>query len=64
MCSKLATNRQHFTMVTPHETKALHPYAMYYSSYDDGTTALILSLTGVALMVVTTVSMLVAFRVL
>jgi len=36
----------------------------YYSSHDDGTTALILSLTGVALMVVTIVSMLAAFRVL
>ena len=61
---RLATNYRHFTMVTPHETRVVHPHAIPYGSYDEDTMALVLALTGLALMAVATVSMLIAFSVL
>ena len=63
MYSKYTTNCQHFSQLTHHETKALHPCATAYRA-DEDTTALILALTGIGLMVVTIVSMLITFRVL
>jgi len=64
MYSKMTPNRQHLTAFRHHETKAFHAHAVPYRSHDEDTTALFLALTGVALMVVTVVSTLVAFRVL
>lgn len=61
---RLAPNYRHFTMVTPHNTKVVHPHAIPYGSYDEDTLALFLALTGLALMAVATVSMLIAFSVL
>jgi hypothetical protein len=61
---RLAANYRHFTMVTPHETKVVHPRAIPYGSYDEDTMALVLALTGLALMAVATISMLIAFSVL
>jgi len=51
-------------MVTPHETKVVHPRAIPYGSYDEDTMALVLALTGLVLMAVATISMLIAFSVL
>lgn len=51
-------------MVMPHETLVIHPNAMPYGSHDEDTMALVLALTGLALMAVATVSMLIAFAVL
>ena len=39
---RLAANYRHFTMVTPHDTKVVHPHAIPYGSYDEDTMALIL----------------------
>lgn len=61
---KLAANYRHFTMVTPHQTKVVHPHAIPYGSYDEDTMALLLAFAGLALMAVATVSMLIAFSVL
>ncbi|MGC2301833.1 hypothetical protein [Candidatus Binatus sp.] len=61
---RLAANYRHFTMVSPHETRVVHPHAMPYGSYDEDTMALVLALTGLALMAVATVSILIAFSVL
>ena len=61
---RLAGNYRHFTMVTPHQTKVVHPHAIPYGSYDEDTTALVLALTGLTLMAIATVSMLIAFSVL
>lgn len=61
---RLAAKYRHFTMVTPHDTKVVHPHAIPYGSYDEDTMALILAFTGLALMGVATVSMLIAFSVL
>lgn len=61
---RLAANYRHFTMVTTHETRVVHPHAMPYGSYDEDTMALVLALTGLALMAVATVSILIAFSVL
>jgi hypothetical protein len=61
---RLAANYRHFTRVTPHETKVVHPHAIPYGSYDEDTVALALALISLALMVVTTFSMLVAFSIL
>jgi hypothetical protein len=61
---KLATNYRHFTRVTPHDTKAVHPRAIPYGSFDEDTVALILAMTTLALMAVATVTLLVAFKVL
>jgi hypothetical protein len=63
MYSKLPTNHKHFAPFTVHETKALHPCAKVYR-IDEDTTALALAMTGLALMVVTVVSMLVAFKII
>ena len=41
---RLAANYRHFTMVTPHETRVVHPHAMPYGSYDEDTMALVLAL--------------------
>jgi hypothetical protein len=64
MDPRLVTDYRHFTMVTPHDTKVVHARAIPYGSYDEDTTALVLALTGLALMAATTVSMLIAFSVL
>jgi hypothetical protein len=61
---RLAANCRHFTMITPHETKLVHPHAIPYRSYDEDSLALFLALIGLALMAVATVSMLIAFSVL
>ena len=61
---KLATNYRHFTRVTPHDTKTVHPRAIPYGSFDEDTVALILAMTTLALMAVATVTLLVAFKVL
>jgi hypothetical protein len=61
---RFATNCRHFTRITPHETKVVHARAIPYGSYDEDTAALTLALIGLALMVVTILSMLVAFSVL
>jgi hypothetical protein len=61
---RLAANYRHFTMVAPHETLMVHPHAIPYGSYDEDTLALVLALTGLALMAVATFSMLIAFAVL
>jgi hypothetical protein len=61
---RLAANYRHFTMITPHETKVVHPRAIPYGSYDEDTMALILAFSGLALTAVATVSMLIAFSVL
>ncbi|MFZ2061633.1 MAG: hypothetical protein WAU82_11525 [Candidatus Binatus sp.] len=61
---RFAADYRHFTMVMPHETLVIHPNAMPYGSHDEDTMALVLALTGLALMAVATVSMLIAFAVL
>jgi hypothetical protein len=61
---RLAGNYRHFTMITPHDTKVVHPHAIPYGSYDEDTMALVLAITGLTLMAVATVSMLIAFSVL
>jgi len=61
---RFAGNYRHFTMITPHDTKVVHPHAIPYGSYDDDTMAIILAFTGLALMAVATVSMLIAFSVI
>jgi hypothetical protein len=61
---KLARNYRHFTRVTPHETKAVHPQAIPYGSYDEDTAALTLALIGLALIAATTLSMLFIFGIL
>jgi hypothetical protein len=61
---KLALNYRHFTRITPHDTKIVHPRAIPYGSYDEDTMALILALSGLAVMIATTLSMLIAFSVL
>jgi hypothetical protein len=61
---RLAGNYRHFTMITPHDTKVVHPHAIPYGSYDDDTMAVILAFTGLVLMAVATVSMLIAFSVI
>ena len=64
MDPKLAANYRHFTKVTPHDTKIVRARAIHYGSYDEDTTALTLAMIGLALMVATTISMLLAFSVL
>ena len=64
MDPRLASDYRHFTMVKPHDTKVAHARALHYGSYDEDTAALVLAMTGLALMAVTTVSMLIAFSVL
>jgi hypothetical protein len=61
---KFALNYRHFTRITPHDTKIVHPRAIPYGSYDEDTMALILALSGLAVMIATTLSMLIAFSVL
>jgi hypothetical protein len=61
---RLAANYRHFTMITPHDTKVVHPHVIPYGSYDEDTMALVLAITGLTLMAVATVSMLIAFSVL
>ena len=60
---KLATNYRHFTRFIPHDTKITHPHAIQYGSYDEDTTALTLSIVGLALMAVAIIAMLVAFSI-
>ena len=64
MDPKLPANYQHLTRVTPHDTKIVHARAIHYGSYDEDTLALTLAVIGLALMVVTTVSTLIAFHIL
>ena len=64
MSTKLAANYRHFTKVTPHDTKMVRARAIHYGSYDEDTAALTLAMIGLALMVVTVLSMLVSFSVL
>jgi len=61
---KLAAKYLHFTMVTPHDTKIVHARAIPYGSYDENTVSLVLAMVGLALMVATVASMLVALSVL
>jgi hypothetical protein len=60
--AKLAAYR-HFMRVTPNTTKVIQPGAIPYCSDDDGTAALTLALIALALMAVTTVSILFAFSI-
>jgi hypothetical protein len=64
MSTKLATNYRHFTRVTPHDTKIVRARAIHYGSYDEDTAAFTLAMIGLALMVVTVLTMLVSFSVL
>jgi hypothetical protein len=61
---KQAEIYRHFTNVMPHDTRVVHARAIHYGSYDEDTAALGLSLIGLALMIATTISLLVAFSVL
>jgi hypothetical protein len=60
---KLAAKYRHFTRFILHDTKIVHPHAIHYGSYDEDTTALTLSIVGLALMAVAIVAMLVAFSI-
>ena len=64
MRTKQAETYRHFTNVTPHETKVVHARAIPYGSYNEDTAALGLALIGLALMIATTLSLLLAFKVL
>jgi hypothetical protein len=64
MRTKSAVDCRHFTNVTPHDTKIVHARAIPYGSYNEDTAALGLALIGLALMVATTLSLLLAFKVL
>jgi hypothetical protein len=64
MYSKITPNSRHSSTFRRYQTKPLHGSAVAYRAHDDDTTALFLAFTGVALMVVTVVSMLFAFRIL
>ena len=64
MKPKHAEIYRHFTNVMPHDTKVVHARAIPYGSYNEDTAALGLALIGLALMVATTISMLLAFSVL
>jgi hypothetical protein len=61
---KLAANYRHFTRVTPHETKVVHPRAIPYGSYSEGVAIEALVLIGLAVLTTMTVSMLVAFSII
>jgi hypothetical protein len=61
---KLAANYRHFTRVTPHETKVVHPRATPYGSYSEGVAIEALVLIGLAVLTTMTVSMLVAFSII
>jgi hypothetical protein len=63
MDRRFPANCQHFTKIVPHETKASRARAIPYRAYDDDATSLILAMIGVALIVATVGSMLVAFKV-
>jgi hypothetical protein len=62
MQTKLAANYRHFTRFIPHNTKIVH-HAIRYGSYDEDTTALTLSIVGLALMAMAIIAMLVAFQI-
>jgi hypothetical protein len=64
METKMAPNYRNFTNVMPHDTKVAHARAIPYGSYNEDTAALGLALIGLALMVATTFSLLLAFKVL
>ena len=64
MRTKQAEIYRHFTNVTPHDTKVVHARAIHYGSYNEDTAALGLAMIGLALMVATTLSLLLAFKVL
>jgi hypothetical protein len=64
MKTKLATEYQHFTNVMPHDTKVVHARAIPYGSYNEDTAALGLAIIGLTLMIATTLSLLLAFKVL
>lgn len=61
---RFAPNYLHFTRVTPRDTKTVHPRTITCRAYDQDIPSLVLAMVGLALMVATTVSMLVAFSVL
>ena len=64
MESKLSTNYGHFTKVTPHETKVVHPRAIRYGSYSDDVAFEGLVMIGLAVLTVMTVSLLLAFSII
>ena len=64
MEAKLGTNYRHFTRVTPHETKIVHPRAISYGSYTEGVAMQALLLIGLAILTAMTVSMLVVFKII
>ena len=64
MRTKQAEIYRHFTNVMPHDTKVVHARAIPYGSYNEDTAALGLALIGLALMIATTLSLLLAFKVL
>ena len=64
MESKLATNYRHFTRVTPHETKIVHPRAIPYGSYSECVAIETMVLIGLAVLTAMTVSVLMAFSII
>lgn len=64
MNTKQAEIYRHFTNVVPHDTKVVHARAIPYGSYNEDTAAFGLAMIGLALMIATTISLLVAFSIL
>ncbi len=64
MKSKLATNYRHFAMVTPHETKSVHPRAIPYGSYSEYVAIETMVLIGLSVFTAMTVSVLFAFSII
>jgi hypothetical protein len=64
MESRLAMDCQHFPGVTPREAEIVRSRTIQYGSSDEDTRAVMLAAVGLALMVATILSMLVAFAIL
>jgi hypothetical protein len=64
MKTKQAEIYRHYTNVMPHDTKVVHARAIPYGSYNEDTAALGLAIIGLTLMIATTLSLLLAFKVL
>jgi hypothetical protein len=52
---RLSPNYQHFTKVSPHDTKRVHALAIPYGPYDEDTASLILAMIGLTLMLATAI---------
>jgi hypothetical protein len=64
MESKSSTNYRHFTKVTPHETRVVHPRAIRYGSYSEDVAFEGLAMIGLSVLTAMTVTLLLAFSII